>query len=79
MRTDLPILHKAILRILCYRHFFSHKELRDGIANSLSAYFVEDFGCNKEEINSDEARALQQIILEELFLAIQEEAVRISE
>lgn len=71
-RRDLPTLYDAIRRIDCYRNFFSHGELRKETEAEFRQFLELDFFDRSRQWHDKDARLVQQIVLEELYMAIQD-------
>jgi hypothetical protein len=78
MATELPNLQDALLRLRCYRHAVAHDNLYETVKNDYRRYVAEDFGEYKETFTKRECMIIQQIILDEVFLAIQDTTAKLS-
>jgi hypothetical protein len=77
VRDNLPDLQSALYRIRAYRHWRFHSERNPAVEAAIKQYFELDLG--KEEADVHDLLALQQIVLDELFLAMQVEMARLED
>lgn len=73
LSEDMPYLFKALHRIRVYRHWKFHGELNPTVREFVRRFFQEDLGEGNEPSGSEDFMVLQQIVLDELFLSIQQE------
>jgi hypothetical protein len=70
--NDLPTLQSALWRLRCYRHFVAHEELNPRTKQGFETFVTLDFGTIKSSFDDGECMIIQQIILDEMFLSIQD-------
>jgi hypothetical protein len=73
LKEDLPKLFDALYRVRAYRHWRFHSELYPAVRDAIGEYFSRDLGKGKEPSAQVDFLAIQQIVLDELFMAFQEE------
>lgn len=76
-KRDFPELFTALLRIKVYRHNSGHLELEGEWKERYDEFIINDFGTEGRKIVNDEPFFVQQIVLEELHIALQYEIARL--
>jgi hypothetical protein len=78
LRNGMPSLFDALHRIRVYRNAFSHGKLLPEVKKNRDEYLMRDLGCVKDSFSVAEVMILQQIILDELFFAVQDELSKLA-
>jgi hypothetical protein len=78
-KHNFPDLFDALYRIRAYRHWRFHSEPYPQVKEAIRSYFDRDLGQAREASTADDFRAVQQIVLDELQLAIQAEIARLGD
>jgi hypothetical protein len=78
MRTLTPSLFDALHRVRVYRNSFAHNKLNPEVERNRDEYLSRDLGAVKVTLTAEECMILQQIILDELFFAVQDELSKLA-
>jgi hypothetical protein len=70
--AQLPLLHRAFMRVKSYRNYYCHEELYDAPMKDVVDFVQEDFDGNFPDSKVDFSN-LQRIILDNLHVALQKE------
>ncbi len=74
LKSKMPHFQRALLRIKVYRNFVCHSELDGRSLEALRSMSQTDFGTDEPPLTDVRSmRIMQQLIINELVLAIQEE------
>ena len=78
LKDNMPSLFDALHRLRIYRHALHHDRLLPDVEGARRHYLERDLDQVKEDFSDDELLILQQILLDELFLALQDEISRLA-
>lgn len=73
---EFPLLFRALKRLKVYRHSFGHLDLRPQWRAQYQLFVEEDFGVNGGKIIAETPFVMQQVVLDEIHVALQYELAR---